>query len=135
MRVLVELALLALSPDTAEQVVILLSEEAGEAIKLGRDLVRRCRSLALFLCCGTFVGFMLPEPSENMLRTLVTALLGKLMESTSGVKVAGCSWSSIGKSPGSSAGRVGDGGSEYLDNGAADGLIHAVVFSPEVAGR
>lgn len=50
MRALVELALLAMSPDTAEQVVILLSVEDGEAIKLGRDFDRLCRSFALFLC-------------------------------------------------------------------------------------
>ena len=93
MRAFVELALLAMSPERAERVVILLSVEAGEAIKLGRDdFDRRCRSFALFLCCGTLVGpldFGFPELRENMLRTLVTALLGKLIQSASGVTVAG----------------------------------------------
>jgi hypothetical protein len=83
-RVLVELALLALSIDRVDNVVILLSVEDGEAIKLGRAFARFCKSFALFLCCGTFDGPVLafPELRENMLRTLVTALL--LTDSASG---------------------------------------------------
>jgi hypothetical protein len=130
MRALVELALLAMSPDTAEQVVILLSVEDGEAIKLGRDFDRLCRSFALFLCCGTLVGpldLAFPELRENMLRTLNTALVGELIERTSGGGVLVWLCSSTGKSPGSSAGRAGDGGSEYLDKGATDDFMH--VFS------
>ena len=120
-RAFVELAPFALSPDTAEQVVILLSVEDGEAIKLERDLDRFCRSFALFLCCGTFVGP--PELRENMLRTLLMALV---IESASGCGVARRSWSPEGKSPGSSATRAGEDGREYLDNGVTDGSMHAV---------
>ena len=63
--------------------MVLLSVDDGEAIKLGRDFDRRCKSFALLLCSGTLVGplnFVFPELRENMLLTLNTALRGELME-------------------------------------------------------
>lgn len=41
-----------------EHVVILLSVDEGDVIRLGLDLVRLCRlaSLKLFLCCSTLDG-------------------------------------------------------------------------------
>lgn len=124
--------LLVLSPDTVEHVVILLSVDDGEAIKLGRDFDRLCKSFALFLCCGTLVGplnFAFPELRENMLRTLNTALRGELMELASKGGYSGCCCSSTGKSPGSSA-AAGEGGSEYLDKSVAGEFAYAVL-SPE----
>ena len=76
-----------------------------------------------------------------MLRTLNTALVGELIERTSGGGVLVWLCSSTGKSPGSSAGRAGDGGSEYLDKGATDDFKHVFSstdgkrLSPKAANR
>lgn len=130
-RVLVELALLALSLDKVDKVVILLSVEDGETIILGR-LDRLCKSFALFLCCGTLDGPVLALLAlrENMLRTLGTALLWTESASVSGSGVTGVeySWLSRGRHPGSSAGSAGNDGRER------SGLMHVVGLSPEVAG-
>jgi len=78
-RALMESALLAWSPlEDTEHVVILLSVDEGEAIRLGRDRERRCRprSLPLFLCCGTLarLGLAAVELREYLLRTDMTVL-------------------------------------------------------------